>query len=287
MVLATVDAGIGAATRSAPEFAGRLLLTDHTGSRLTTGTAEGRPLESYRAWTDLTDGVHTVNDGLAEIARRYGARRVFAIPPAIDNRAFVSRWRVGFERVLPRRRAILLPGALSESKGCVTMLRAFAGVSARYPSWRMEFFGEGPERSTMETLIREWGLSDVVRLRGFDPDLVTRYRGYPIVASATAFEAFPLVLMEAMASGCIAVFPATSGGPAAIIGSGSNGLLAQTDNEADVAVALMDAIERFESRSGSWREMQAQAMKSAQVAKHSTVTEAWRAQLGALGCGAA
>lgn len=287
VVPATVDLEVGRAIRSTPGFAGLLLLSDHTGSRLNTGTTEGRAMESYRGWLELVDGVHVVSDGLAKIARRHGGRHVFTIPPTIDERAFISRWRLLLERVVPRHRVILVPGALLKAKGCVTMLRAFANVRARHPGWQLDFFGEGPERPILETLIRELDLVDVAKLHGFDSGLATRYRDYPIVASATAFESLPLVLIEAMAAGCVTVFPATAGGPATIIRDRRNGFLARTDKEADVAEALEEAIECFESGSRSWRSIQVQAMKSALVAKRPRVTEAWRAQLEAYECGTA
>ncbi len=279
IVPATVDAAIGEAIRSTPGFGGRVLLSDHTGARLTAGTAQGRPSDSYHSWLELADGVHAVNEGLARIARRHGARHAFTIPPSVDERAFVSRWQFVLERVKPRRRAILAPGALVAAKGFATLLRAFAGVTGRHPGWRLDVFGEGPEGPALETLIRDLHLGGSVTLHDFDPELTARYRHYPIVASATAFESLPLVLYEAMAAGCVSVFPATAGGPATIIRDGQNGLLARTDQEADIHEALMIAIDRFESAPGWWWRAQVQASRSAQLARRRTVAAAWRAQL--------
>ena len=282
IVPATVDAEVGASIRSTPGFTGLLLLSDHTGARLTAGTAAGRPSDSYRSWLKLADGVHAVTEGLATIARRHGARQAFTIPPPIDERAFVPRWTLALDRVKPRQRAILAPGALLPAKGFTTLLRAFAGITAHHPGWRLDVFGEGPERPALETLIHDLHLAGRVTLHDFDPELPTRYRRYPIVASATAFEAAPLVLYEAMAAGCVSVVPATAGGPATIIQNGRNGLLARTDGEADVREALMLAIQRFGSAPGWWWRVQWQAMRSADAARYRTVAAAWAAQLRGL-----
>lgn len=283
IVPATVNAEIGKAIRAKPGFFGHLLLTDHTGLRLTAEmTAEAS--ENYRTWMRLVDGVHTVNEGLAEIARRYGAPHVFTIPPAVDERAFISRSRLLIERAVPRRRTILVPGGLLKAKGSATVLKAFATARARYPNWRLDFFGEGPERAGLETLVRQLGLVDVVNIHGFHSDFAARYRYYPIVASATAFEALPLTLIEAMAAACVTVFPATAGGPATIIRHGKNGFLSRSDEQLDVAEALLDAMERFESISGKWQRMQVQAIQSAQMAAPREVAEAWRVHLQALEC---
>ena len=279
IVPATVDAEIGEAIRLAPGFTGRIVVSDHTGARLTAGTPEGRPSDSYRSWLQLADGVHAVNEGLAAIARRHGARHTFTIPPSVDQRAFVPRWQFVLERVKRRQRTILAPGALLPAKGFATLLRAFTEVTARHPSWRLDVFGEGPERPTLDMLVGDLHLASSVTLHDFDAELAARYRHYPIVASATAFESLPLVLYEAMAAGCVSVFPATAGGPATIIRDGQNGLLARTDQEADVHEALMIAIDRFESAPGWWWRAQVRASQSAQVARPRAVAAAWRAQL--------
>ena len=62
-------------------------------------------------------------------------------------------------------------GRLDEQKGYDHLIRAQRTVKDKYPKVHLAIAGEGPMRATLEQLIRELDLSDVVHLCGFRTDI--------------------------------------------------------------------------------------------------------------------
>jgi glycosyltransferase involved in cell wall biosynthesis len=67
------------------------------------------------------------------------------------------------------RRVILSVGTLSERKGHAYLVRAVAALKAEFPDLICRIIGAGPERSRLEELIVQLGLSGMVELCGKRP----------------------------------------------------------------------------------------------------------------------
>ncbi|MBM2710763.1 glycosyltransferase [Mesorhizobium caraganae] len=124
---------------------------------------------------------------------------------------------------------------LVEKKGVEFALRALASLKASHPEidWRYDIIGDGPLRMDLEKLALELGLTGRVTFLGSLPHAEVKQRLRKahlfllpsITASDGDMEGIPVALMEAMASGLIAVSTYHSGIPE-LIEDRETGLLA-------------------------------------------------------------
>jgi glycosyltransferase involved in cell wall biosynthesis len=142
--------------------------------------------------------------------------RVVAIPNAVSGsslRADVSH------------RRILAAGRLARGKAFWRLIDAFATLRADFPDWRVDIFGDGPERADLQRRIDEHGLRDQVRLRGHTRRLHREMARSSILALTSRSEGFAMVLLEAMSVGLPVISFACPNGPAEIVEDGVSGLL--------------------------------------------------------------
>jgi len=127
---------------------------------------------------------------------------------------------------IERRLNILAVGRLHEVKDHAFLVRACARLAAWEVDFDCSIAGEGPERRSLHSLIRQYGLDEQVRLLGH----VTRgrmaslYDRADVVVLTSRSEGIPLVLMEAMARGRIVLAPAITGIPE-LVTAGKTGFL--------------------------------------------------------------
>ena len=159
-----------------------------------------------------------------------GRRGVHVIPnPCV--------WRP--ERVAPleRPRAVAV-GRLVPVKGFGLLVRAWEKVAAVHPDWKLEIWGDGPERGSLERLVRGKGLEKNVLLRGATGEVREKLLQSSMLVFPSLFEGFGMVLVEAMACGVPCVAFDCPCGPGDIIRHGEDGLLARPGKVAELASAL-------------------------------------------------
>lgn len=133
-------------------------------------------------------------------------------------------------------------GRLSAEKDYATLIRAFHRVR-RLRSVRLLILGEGPERVTLEALIRERNLEDDVQLAGFVRNPYAYMRRAACFVSPSRFEGFGNVIVEALAVGCPVVSTACPTGPTEILEGGKWGLLVKVGDDEDMAAAILSTLE--------------------------------------------
>ena len=94
--------------------------------------------------------------------------------------------------------------------------------------------GDGSLQGALQQRIIELGLSHVVKLAGFRPDVHSIMQASDAFVLPAANEPFGLVLLEAMSLG-VPTLAAQSGGPLEIIVDGSNGYLFRPNDAANLA----------------------------------------------------
>ena len=100
----------------------------------------------------------------------------------------------------PRTLVIGCVGRLSEEKAPDRLLRTVAGLP-REGTWCLVFIGDGPMRAALEADAAALGLADRVRFVGHQDDTARWYRAMDVFVLPSHLEAFPMALLEAMASG--------------------------------------------------------------------------------------
>lgn len=93
---------------------------------------------------------------------------------------------------------ILCTGELLKNKNQATLLRALPAILAKHPDVRVLLAGNGPEKSNLEQLISELGITGNVDMLGYRTDLDQLVKAADIIVSCSFREGLPLNIMEGM-----------------------------------------------------------------------------------------
>lgn len=161
--------------------------------------------------------------------------KIISIPNLIDTDFFV----------LPEKKRDMEPfiiisfGILEYVKGFDVLIEAFSRFIKKHEG---EFFlrigGRGKKHNKLEKLCHQFGVEDRVSLHGYVPreEVVREMQMANLLVLPSRFEAFGVVLIEAMSTGC-PVLSTHSGGPSHIVKENS-GLLVEPDSVDELEEAI-------------------------------------------------
>jgi glycosyltransferase involved in cell wall biosynthesis len=138
---------------------------------------------------------------------------------------------------------VLGVGRLVAQKDFATLIRAFARLRARCRA-RLLLLGEGRDRARLESLVSELGLYGEVSLPGAVANPLPYMYRAAAFAMSSAWEGFGNVLVEAMLCGCPVVSTDCPSGPAEILEGGALGPLVPVGDDAALADALAQVLEK-------------------------------------------
>jgi glycosyltransferase involved in cell wall biosynthesis len=175
-----------------------------------------------------------VSEGVAAEVRQYFpalAERTIAIPNGVDLNAFAPSSRSEEEEAAlraaldidPERRVAIFVGSEWQRKGLEPAIRALALVD----DWLLLVVGSG-DRDRYQTLAQELGVAGALRWVGVSRDVAPLYQIADALVFPTSYEAFPLVALEAAASG-VAILATPVNGVRELVSDGVNGFLITTD----------------------------------------------------------
>jgi L-malate glycosyltransferase len=147
-------------------------------------------------------------------------------------------------------RVLCSVGRLEEQKGVDVLLEAFGRLDAAALRVRLWVIGDGALRGPLTQQARRLGLTDRVQFLGFRRDAGRLLAAADVFALASRYEAMPLAVIEAMASGLPCVVT-DAGEQGAMVEDGVNGLVVRVGD----AGALSRALERLLADAGLCREM--------------------------------
>ena len=134
-------------------------------------------------------------------------------------------------------------------KGFGLLVRAWEKVAAVHPDWKLEIWGDGPERGSLERLVRGKGLEKNVLLRGATGEVREKLLQSSMLVFPSLFEGFGMVLVEAMACGVPCVAFECPCGPRDVISPEEDGLLVPPGDTDALARAIIRLMEQPELRS--------------------------------------
>ncbi|HEV7628478.1 MAG TPA: glycosyltransferase [Streptomyces sp.] len=140
----------------------------------------------------------------------------------------------------------------------------------------LDVFGDGPNRASLQELITDLGADDRIRLHGHRSDAREHLAESSFIVLTGKTEGLPLVLVEAMAAGCIPIAYDVPYGAADVITDGQNGFLIEEGDEA----ALTDAIAAIRAMpSQELTEMRRDARRAAGRFSDTSVTRLWAREM--------
>ena len=219
-------------------------------------------------------GVIAVSQAVAESVRRSGvieSSKVTVVHNGIDTDRF--------DQAKARDATVLIGtvGHLAPIKGFDTFLRAAKLVSPRRPDVRFVIIGEdkSPQmehRRSLEDLITELGLSEIVNMPGWQDDMPAVLSSLKLFVSAARSEPFGLAIVEAMAAG-LPIVATSSEGALEIIEDGITGRLVPTNEPEALAGAINALLDDPLECSRLGRNAQLAARERYSLARMATDTE--------------
>jgi glycosyltransferase involved in cell wall biosynthesis len=91
---------------------------------------------------------------------------------------------------------------LSPEKNLMMLIQVIAACRDQGREFNLEIVGEGPQRQELETLVRQLGLDDQVRLPGNKSGLEHWYPRLDAFVLPSLTEGMPLTVLESLACGC-------------------------------------------------------------------------------------
>ncbi|HEV2317503.1 MAG TPA: glycosyltransferase family 4 protein [Thermoplasmata archaeon] len=147
-------------------------------------------------------------------------------PPRPGGPTFAERWGIPGPFVL-------FVGRLASNKGLLELVEAFRILASEEPEATLVLVGEdGGMRTVVEERVRALGLAPRVRITGFIADeelLAAGFREARIFALPSEYEAFGLVLLEALAQSTAVVATAVGGMPEVLEGGRAGRLVPPGD----------------------------------------------------------
>lgn len=101
-------------------------------------------------------------------------------------------------------------------------------------NFRFELAGDGPERKTIQELIRKYGMGKNFILQGFIEDTADFYRGLDLYLNTSHHEGIPMSVLEAMSHG-LPVVASDVGGLKEIVADGREGYLVKNRHPEEFA----------------------------------------------------
>jgi len=140
-------------------------------------------------------------------------------------------------------KTVIATGRLARQKNFSSLIRAFKLVATKHPDWHLEIYGEGGEKTELQSLINTLGLAGNVFLKGYTSNVQRKMLDASCFVLSSLYEGLPLVMVEAMSCGLPVVSYACPCGPKDIISEGVDGFLVPVGDEAALADRICRLIE--------------------------------------------
>lgn len=126
-----------------------------------------------------------------------------------------------------------------EQKRQDIMLMAFKKILLSHPNIKLVFYGDGPDKKTVERMVSDYRLENNVVFKGVVSDVFEQIKSSKVFVLTSEYEGIPNALIEAMALGVPVVSTDCSpGGAALLIDNYQNGILVPVNDVDRIAEAI-------------------------------------------------
>ena len=166
---------------------------------------------------------------------------------------------------------VIAVGRHTYEKGFDRMLQIWKIIVAKHPDWTLEIYGKSDGNVNLRLLAENLNISENVIFYEPVRNINEKYLDASFYLMTSRFEAFGMVLIEAMSSGLPCIAYDCPCGPRAIISQNQNGFLIENDNESHYVKAVETLIENTALR----REMGKKAKLSIEKYNIEGIMETW------------
>ena len=176
------------------------------------------------------------------------------------------------ERVIAPTKRVVAVGRLDKQKNFVMLINSFLTVHAKFPEYKLDIYGEGPEREHLQGLIDEGGAESYITLCGAKKNVQELIADAELFVMSSDYEGFPNALLEAMAIGLPVISTDFPTGIAHELISAENGITVPVNDEG----AMTDAIVRLLADENARLEMGEANKKKCESYYIPSIIEKWK-----------
>lgn len=177
--------------------------------------------------------------------------------------------------VPPKKNVILAAGRLDawHYKGFDILIKAWAKIADKTSGWKLQIAGGSQKDGLkfLKDLCAEKGVTDSVEFIGYQENILPYYKDASIFVLSSRYEAFGLVLIEAMSQGCACIACDYKGRQSEIITSKKEGLVCNPDD----ICSLSDALYKMISDDLYRKETQLNAIERSKAYSLDNIMEKW------------
>lgn len=167
---------------------------------------------------------------------------------------------------------IIACGRLAHEKGFDLLLKSCEKIFIKYPEWKLELYGEGPERERLIKLSKDLDIEKNVFFKGYKQNIYNQYKNYSFLVVPSRFESFGMSIIEAMKVGIPVISFDCPDGPREIIEDSKNGLLVKNGSIEELVTKMEKMISDVELR----KKIRENALLSLENYKLEKITEKWK-----------
>jgi glycosyltransferase involved in cell wall biosynthesis len=149
-------------------------------------------------------------------------------------------------KALSKEKEILFVGRLSSQKRVDLLLEIWDSICRKYSDWSLKLVGDGEKRKNLEVLAEKLDLKNI-SFEGFQAP-ASYYETASVFCLTSGYEAFPLVLLEAMSYNVVPMTFNSYASASEIIDHGINGILISSFHVEEYIEKLSYLIENEEKR---------------------------------------
>lgn len=144
---------------------------------------------------------------------------------------------------------ILYAGRFTDNKCGWLLIKAFYLIHEKYPDWKLQLLGDGPEKLIYIDLIKEYGLENKIEMPGFQygEDLARYYSRAGIYGMTSHYEGMPMVVIDAWNYG-VPVVSTPVGGLVELLEEDKTGCIFEFDDHEGLAKKLDHLMGDYELR---------------------------------------
>lgn len=143
---------------------------------------------------------------------------------------------------------VVAVGRLDKQKNFELLINSFADVYPNFPQYRLDIYGEGPERNTLQRLIDSKDMQEHICLCGAKKNVQELISDASLFVMSSNYEGFPNALLEAMSIGLPVISTDFSTGIARELIEGENGLVVPVGDRQSMSKAIAELLSDDERR---------------------------------------